>query len=202
MVSIILLSLPFLTALTAWATAYLLIHSVLYPLKPFRIAGLSIQGFLPAYLQNNTAEITNLLTQEILTNLQREEVTIDAAAVKPLIEAHLDAYMRIRLKEKMPVIASFIGDSTLAKLKDSMIEEIDALLPRIMASVVATAISPAKVEGKVAAILAGITPEKLAQFALPALRTARTRVPLLFALIAFVMGAVFSTLFYCILPCS
>lgn len=197
MVSILLLSLPFLTALTAWATAYLLIRSVLYPLKPFRIAGLSIQGFLPAYLQNNTAEIANLLTQEIMTNLQREEVTIDTAAVKPLIEAHLDAYLRIRLKEKMPVIASFIGDSTLAKLKDSMIEEIDALLPQVMASVVSSAISPGKVNGKITTIIAGITPQKIEHFAAPALKGVRTRVSLLFTLLGLLIGSFVSALFYC-----
>jgi hypothetical protein len=202
MVSIVLLSLPLLTALAAWGTAYLLIYSTLYPLKAFRVAGLSIQGFLPAYVQNNTAEMTSLLTQEIINHLQQEQITIDTTAVKPIIETHLDTYLRIRLKEKMPVIASFIGESTIVKLKDSMIDEIDALLPQVMASLVSTAISPAKIHSKVATVVAGITPDKLAQFVAPVLKYNRTRASLFFGLMGFFFGLLASALFYCFLPCS
>lgn len=201
MVSILLLALPLLTALTAWGTAYLLIHSVLYPLTPFRVAGITIQGFLPSYLHANNDEITHRLAQEIVNKLQASDLQVDTATVKPIIEAHLDTYLRVRLREKMPVIASFIGDSTLAKLKESMIEEIDALLPQVIASFLASSATPANVQAKVSAIIKGITPAKLEAIAAPILQQVRSRVSVLFALFGLIVGSIASGILYCISQC-
>lgn len=201
MVSILLLALPLLTALTAWGTAYLLIHSVLYPLTPFRVAGIAIQGFLPSYLHADNDEITHRLAQEIVNKLQASDLQVDTATVKPIIEAHLDTYLRVRLREKMPVIASFIGDSTLAKLKESMIEEIDALLPQVIASFLASSATPANVQAKVSAIIKGITPAKLEAIAVPILLQVRSRVSVLFALFGLIVGSIASGILYCISQC-
>jgi|GEM_PF-266454 len=54
------------------------------------------------------------------------------AGLKPLIEAHLDAFLHGKLKEKMPAIAMFIGEKTIDTIKKSLMEEIDLLLPALL----------------------------------------------------------------------
>lgn len=52
--------------------------------------------------------------------------------LKPLIEDHMDDFLRNRLKDQMPMIAMFIGDKTIASLKTIFIGEIEKLFPRVI----------------------------------------------------------------------
>lgn len=54
-------------------------------------------------------------------------------SIKPVIEAHVQTFLQVKLKEKMPAIAMFVGGSTLDKLRDGLLEEIDILLPDVIA---------------------------------------------------------------------
>lgn len=55
------------------------------------------------------------------------------AHVKPIIATHVDTFLQVKLKEKMPAIAMFVSGSTLDKLRDGLLEEIDILLPDVIA---------------------------------------------------------------------
>jgi hypothetical protein len=54
------------------------------------------------------------------------------AEMKPFIEQHIDTFLKIKLKEKMPAIAMFVGDKTLDSMKASLMDEIDILLPNLL----------------------------------------------------------------------
>jgi hypothetical protein len=53
-------------------------------------------------------------------------------ALSRIIETHIDTFLRSKLQEKIPMIATFIGESTIVKLKDGMMEEINLLLPHVL----------------------------------------------------------------------
>lgn len=53
-------------------------------------------------------------------------------ALSPTIEAHIEKFLRVKLQEKIPVIATFIGEGTIVKLKEGMMEEINSLLPEVL----------------------------------------------------------------------
>ncbi|WP_118972411.1 hypothetical protein [Taibaiella koreensis] len=53
-------------------------------------------------------------------------------ALTPLIESHIDIFLKEKLKEKMPAIAMFIGDKTIEMMKKSLMDEIDLLLPNLL----------------------------------------------------------------------
>jgi len=52
--------------------------------------------------------------------------------LSPIIEAHIDVFLKEKLKEKMPAIAMFIGDKTIDMMKKSLMDEIDLLLPNLL----------------------------------------------------------------------
>jgi hypothetical protein len=58
--------------------------------------------------------------------------------LSPTIEKHLDNFLKVKLQRKLPVIATFMGDSTLAKIKEGMMEEIEILLPEVIAQYAGT----------------------------------------------------------------
>lgn len=54
------------------------------------------------------------------------------AEMRPFIEQHIDVFLKVKLKEKMPAIAMFVGEKTLDTMKASLMDEIDVLLPDLL----------------------------------------------------------------------
>ncbi len=150
--NILYIAIPTVTTISAWATSRLMMWGIFHPVAPVKIAGLSIQGILP-HLQQHPKSITTPLAHAINNTILQQSHTANLDTVRPLIEQHLDTYLTVRLKEKMPVIASFIGPATTVKLKESMIEEIDTLLPQVINSYVLTEYNHKKIEEKLIAAI-------------------------------------------------
>lgn len=47
----------------------------------------------------------------------------------PLVESHLDSFLRERLPKAMPVLSMFIGDTIVNQIKSHLVNELDALFP-------------------------------------------------------------------------
>jgi hypothetical protein len=50
----------------------------------------------------------------------------------PVIESHVDEFLRVRLGKEMPMIKMFIGEKTISKLKNSFMSEIETMFPVVM----------------------------------------------------------------------
>jgi hypothetical protein len=70
-----------------------------------------------------------------LSSFNLEEKIGDPANFKklaPMIEAHVDDFLRNKLKEQMPMISMFIGDKTITTMKTVFMQELETLFPQIM----------------------------------------------------------------------
>lgn len=126
---------PFISAFIGWFTNWIAIKMLFHPKKPVKVLGITIHGIFPKG-QKKFAEKLGILVatelihfDEIAGKLKDPE---QLKALTPTIENHIDSFLRIRLKEKIPVISMFIGDSTIEKLKEGMMEEINTLLPQVI----------------------------------------------------------------------
>ncbi len=130
--------LPLTCAFVAWLSVYSVFYFMLYPLQPTSILGIRVQGFLFGNKQQIAAYIGTAVANELRNSGEALVGTLvggnSLQSVHPMIAAHLDTFLRVKLKEKMPVIAAFIGESTIVKLKEGMMEEIAVLLPEVIAS--------------------------------------------------------------------
>ena len=52
--------------------------------------------------------------------------------IMPLVNTHVDEFLRVKLPAKMPVIGMFVGDKTIAELKTVFVAELETLFPVIM----------------------------------------------------------------------
>ena len=52
----------------------------------------------------------------------------------PMIEAHVDNFLRNKLSDEMPFLSLFIGDKTIRSLKKIFMQELETLFPQIMTS--------------------------------------------------------------------
>jgi len=133
MLSLILI--PFISAFIGYFTNWIAIKMLFHPKKPVNILGITIQGIFPKRQAQFAQKLGVLVATELIhfdeiaAKLKDPE---QLKALNPTIEAHIDSFLRIRLKEKIPVVAMFIGDNTINKLKDGMMEEINVLLPEVI----------------------------------------------------------------------
>lgn len=52
--------------------------------------------------------------------------------IMPAIGEHIDHFLKVKLKQSMPVVAMFISDKTIAQLKQVFLDELEILFPQIM----------------------------------------------------------------------
>jgi uncharacterized membrane protein YheB (UPF0754 family) len=126
---------PFIAAFTGWFTTWIAIYALFHPREPIQFLGLTIQGVFPKRQQLVAQKLGSMVAKELIhfdeiaARLQDPALLAD---LTPTIEKHLDNFLQVKLKEKMPVISMFVGGGTLDKIKEGMLEEISLLLPEII----------------------------------------------------------------------
>jgi uncharacterized membrane protein YheB (UPF0754 family) len=126
---------PLVAAFIGWITTWMAIKMLFHPRKPVRVLGITIQGVFPKRQQMVAEQLGKVVAGELIHFDEIADMLKDPAALdalKPTIESHLDSFLHVKLKEKMPVIAMFVGEGTLQKIKEGMLEEINELLPNLI----------------------------------------------------------------------
>jgi len=126
---------PFIAAFTGWFTTWIAIFMLFHPKKPRRFLGITIQGIFPKRQKQFATKLGNVVATELIhfseiaTQLKDPE---HLKNVKPIIETHLDNFLKVKLKEKLPVLSMFVSDSIMQQIKEGMMEEIEQLLPDVI----------------------------------------------------------------------
>ena len=126
---------PFIAAFTGWFTTWIAIYMLFHPRNPIRVLGITIQGIFPKRQCQVAEKLGSVVAKELIhfdeiaTQLKDPEML---KGLKPIIEQHLDNFLQVKLKEKLPIISMFVGDGTMLKIKEGMLEEIALLLPEII----------------------------------------------------------------------
>ncbi len=130
-----LLIIPIIAALIGWSTNWVAIKMLFHPKKPVKILGLTLHGVFPKRQDALARKLGKLVSEELLS-FQEIEATIaspeNLRKVMPVVEAHIDDFLRNKLKEKMPVISMFIGDKTIQELKSVFMHELETLFPKLI----------------------------------------------------------------------
>lgn len=129
-----LLLIPLLTAFTGWFVIRLVLWALFHPREPKKILGFTLQGVFPAQQENLATQAGKYASTAFsLDDIERKiSDPKNFDNVKPIIESHIDDFLRNKLKEQMPMISMFIGDKTIQSLKTVFIQEIENLFPQVM----------------------------------------------------------------------
>lgn len=126
---------PALSAFIGWVINWVTIKILFHPRTATKIVGISFQGIFPKRQQEFALTLGKLVSTEFLSFDNLEEKITSPENLKkilPMIETHIDDFLRHRLKEEMPMISMFIGDKTISTLKKSFMKEIETLFPLVM----------------------------------------------------------------------
>ena len=126
---------PFIAAFTGWFTTWIAFYMLFHPRKAINVLGLKIQGIFPKRQHVFAAKLGAVVANELLHFNEIADKIKDPAQlanVMPDIEKHIDVFLNVRLKEKLPVISMFVGSGTLDKIKEGLLEEINLMLPEVI----------------------------------------------------------------------
>jgi len=130
-----LILVPVISAFIGWVTNWVAIKMLFHPREPKKILGVTFQGIFPKRQKQFAAKLGKLVSDEFLSFGDIEEKISNPENLKkimPMIEGHIDEFLRTRLSDEMPVVSMFTGNTTISKLKGAWRKEIEALFPQVM----------------------------------------------------------------------
>lgn len=184
---------PFISAFIGWFTNWIAIKMLFHPKNPVKVLGITIQGIFPKRQQQFAQKLGVLVATELLHFNDIAAKLKDPKqleSVSPVIEGHIDTFLRVKLQEKLPVVSMFIGDNTIGKLKDGMMEEINSLLPEVIAKYADNLSQKMDIEKMVTEKVANFSSDKLEEI-LTAIMSKEFRfVEIIGGVLGFVIGMI------------
>ncbi len=188
-----LLIIPFISAFIGWFANWMLIKLLFHPRQPKNILGIRIQGIFPKQQQQLAERLGKLVSTEFFSSGDIEKKITDPAnfeKIMPMIEEHIDDFLRNRLKTEMPMISMFIGDKTIGKLKTAFMKEIETLFPQIMKQFAGNLKAEFDPEQVVIKKISGFSSEKLEALLYQNMGKELRLARMLGAVIGFIIGVV------------
>ncbi|MBN8685499.1 MAG: DUF445 family protein [Chitinophagales bacterium] len=186
-----LILIPLISAFIGWITNWVAIKMLFHPREPKRFLGITFQGIFPKRQQQFAEKLGKLVSNEFLSFNDIEEKISSPENLKkimPLIENHVDEFLRNRLSTEMPMISMFIGDKTIGKLKGAFMSEIESLFPAVMKQYAANLKTELDLEHIVITKVAGFSSDKLEEILYQIMAKEFRFVEIIGAIIGFLIG--------------
>lgn len=127
--------LPLISAFIGWVTNWVAIKMLFHPKEPVRFLGITIQGIFPKRQHQFALSLGKLVSKELLSfgDIEARITSPDnLKKIMPVVEVHIDEFLRHKLKEAFPMISMFIGDKTVNQLKGIFMAELETIFPVLM----------------------------------------------------------------------
>ncbi len=160
---VMLYLIPLLTAFTGWFVNRAALWLLFHPVKPINLGFFTLQGAFPKRQPQIAEAIGKAVAQFISFDDIRTKLTDPEkiSALKPVVEEHLDHFLRNKLPQAMPMISMFIGDSTITQIKTTLAAELDLLFPKLIGQFLDKAQADLNPAALVTSKIAGIASEKV-----------------------------------------
>ena len=95
----------------------------------------NVQGLIPS-LQQSLAEELGKYVAENLVNFKELENKLlspeNLAQIHTYLDEKAENFLRHKLTEKLPILSMFITDSLISTAKESLVSELDKMIPEII----------------------------------------------------------------------
>lgn len=182
---------PLISAFIGWFTNWIAIKMLFHPKEPIKILGITFHGIFPKGQQQFALKLGSVVANDLLhvdeiVDKIKDPKNLDS--LKPFIDKHVDEFLKVKLTEKLPVISMFLGDSTLNKVKEGLIEEIDLLLPQVIEQFTTSLQQKLDIQSIVAEKVAQFSSDKLEQILVDIMKKEFKFVEILGGVLGFIIG--------------
>jgi uncharacterized membrane protein YheB (UPF0754 family) len=108
----------------------------------------------------------------------------------PVIEQHVDEFLRVKLGKEMPVISMFIGEKTIVTMKTVFMKELETLFPQVLKNYAGNLKSELNIEKMITEKIAAFPMDKLESIFNDQLSKEMNAIRMIGALSGFVIGII------------
>ena len=130
-----LILIPLISAFIGWFTNWIAIKMLFHPREPRKVLGLTFHGIFPKRQQQFAEKLGKLVSDELLSYGDIEQKITSTENLKklmPVIDEHIDEFLRTKIKTQFPFISMFIGSKTINRFKETISKELETLFPELM----------------------------------------------------------------------
>jgi uncharacterized membrane protein YheB (UPF0754 family) len=168
---------PLIGAATGWMLHALVIHKL-----------------IPASKKILAKNAGRWVGRNLVSSLRLDEKLLDPCQfekIRPVIETHVDEFLRVKLGKQMPMISMFVGDKTIDKMKMVFMEELQLIFPQVIGRFAGGLDDEIDVEKLIHERLASIDDARWKEMVLQKAGTQLNKLKLLGALTGFIIGVLF-----------
>lgn len=126
---------PLLNAAFGWLMISLLLRLLFHPLHKKSFFIFEVQGFIPKNVPQWGRQ-AGLYASENLLNIQQLKANLLApeklSQINELLDDKVDDFLRNKLKDKIPVFGMFITEGMITKMKETLMDELDEMIPDLI----------------------------------------------------------------------
>lgn len=186
-----LILIPLISAFIGWFTNWIAIKMLFHPREPRKILGITFQGIFPKRQQQFAEKLGKLVSQELLSFTDIEKKITSPKNIQqlmPVVEEHIDQFLRKKLADEMPIISMFIGENTIQQLKSVFMKELETLFPVIMQRYMGNLQQELDLERIVIEKVAGFSTDKLESILVSIMSKEFRFIEILGAILGFIIG--------------
>jgi uncharacterized membrane protein YheB (UPF0754 family) len=184
---------PVISAFIGWITNRVAIKMLFHPRKPKYFLGMRFQGIFPKRQQQFADKLGKTVSRQFLSYGDIQAQISDPSnlsKIMPLIENHIDEFLRVKLTQEIPMVGMFIGDKTVALLKQALMKEIETLFPIVLKQYAINLKDQLDIEQIVTNKVAAFSSDKLEELLYEIMSKEFRFVEIIGAVIGFVIGVV------------
>jgi len=188
-----LILIPLISAFIGWFTNWVAIKMLFHPREPRKILGITFQGIFPKRQQQFAEKLGRLVSAELLSFQDIESKITDKkniSKVMPVIEGHIDDFLRKTLSEEFPMLSMFIGDKTISNLKSIFMRRLEEIFPSTLQAYMGNLKQELDLEKIVVEKVAGFSSDKLEAILYQIMAREFRFVELIGAVLGFVIGLI------------
>ena len=176
--------------------SFVILFVLIGPVVGWLLASAGIRFFFHDVIRGKKAAIDSQISKLAAEHFSFNEIETKLVSpesfqkILPVIEGHIDEFLRVKLSKSMPFLGAFIGDKTITQLKAVFMEELAELFPTVMKNYFAQLQQEIDLKDVLLAKLAQIPAQRIESTVKSLLAKELGQVRMIGALIGFVTGVV------------
>lgn len=189
----VLYALPLIAALTGYITNFIAVKMLFHPRKPIKLGLVTLQGIFPKRQEKLAEKLGTIVSKELFSMEDVRNALSNPALIGQLnrvIEEKIDTFLQEKLAEKMPMLGMFLNDDTKGKIKATLMEEFDGMLPSMINTLGSQLDDQLDVASIVYDKVANFSSDKLEEILYSIMRKEFTFIEILGGVLGFLIGLI------------
>lgn len=184
--------LPLIGALTGWVTNWIAVKMLFHPKEPKNFILFKVQGVFPKRQKVMAEKLGNIVANELFSidDVVSKMKNADNSEVLSFVESKIDDFINIKLQNSMPMLAMLLNADLKSKIKNTLMNEIEEVIPGVIDSYANKLQSEVDVKAIVQEKVTNFSSDKLEEILVSIMKKEFKFIELLGGILGFLIGLI------------